>query len=140
MAHHEKPVENHPLIGHKVRGYKLLRVMADGSIAPLFIGAKLRLAPGVTYEAEDRPTKGYAHRPGWHTFSQPVGPHLSKAPKAGAPRQWWEVVITVSAVYDRPECQGGVWYLGSDLTLIRPIAAPGELSPMEAELQSLVEA
>ena len=56
-------------------GYKLFRKMRDG-YAPLFINKRLRLREGVIYTMEDHPTKGYAHRPGWHICSTPFAPHL----------------------------------------------------------------
>lgn len=51
-------------IGH---GYKLLEQNTrTGDLFPLFIGKNKPTATGVWIMAEDIPTKGYAHRPGWH--------------------------------------------------------------------------
>ena len=52
------------------KAYKLFIKRKDGTIGPLFIGRKQRIPMGVWLEAEDIPTKGYAHRPGWHVGSQ----------------------------------------------------------------------
>lgn len=46
--------------------YKLFRKRKDGTLAPLFIGASMRVPVGEWLEAQDLPTKGFAHRPGWH--------------------------------------------------------------------------
>ena len=46
--------------------YKLLRIRKDGSIGPLFINQKQRVPIGEWLDAEDHPTSGFAHRPGWH--------------------------------------------------------------------------
>jgi hypothetical protein len=94
-------------------GYKLFRQRKDGSLGPLFIDARKRIEIGVKYPFEDHPTKGYAHRPGWHICSEPVAPHLSKKG-----RVWARVRFTKMATIKRPKAQGGVWYLGSDLTVL----------------------
>ena len=59
-------------------GYKLVRKMKDGTLAPLFINKKQRLPIGVWLEAESHPTKGYAERKGWHGTLWPDAPHLSE--------------------------------------------------------------
>lgn len=53
-------------------GYKLFHKRKDGTYGPLFINKKQKLVAGVYYAAGDYPTKGYAHRPGWHICSAPV--------------------------------------------------------------------
>ena len=58
--------------------YKLVSLKHDGTIGPLFINKRFRFKIGEWYKAEDKPTKGYAHRYGWHTCGEPIAPHLSK--------------------------------------------------------------
>jgi hypothetical protein len=89
-----------------VKAYKLLRLRKDGTLGPLFINARLRVRPGVWYEAEDHPTKGFAHRPGWHCTMRPIAPHLSTKG-----RVWAEVDVIGCTNYNRPESQGGAWVL-----------------------------
>lgn len=56
--------------------YKLFRRRGDGSLGPLFINKRQRIPLGEWLQAEDHPTKGYAHRPGWHCGVAPSAPHL----------------------------------------------------------------
>jgi len=95
-------------------GYKLFRKRKDGTYGPLFINRKQKLVPGVVYEAEDKPTKGYAHRPGWHVMQWPHAPHLSNKG-----RVWCKVRLTGKwTAYPRPGTQGGIWILGSHLEIV----------------------
>ena len=98
--------------------YKLVRKMKDGSLAPLFINAKSRMKIGEWMPAEDHPTKGFAHRPGWHCTLRPEAPHLSENPKNGTPRVWVKVEIRDYVTYDRPESQGGTWVLAQEMKVI----------------------
>lgn len=94
-------------------GYKLFRQRADGSLGPLFINRSQRLEVGVTYVAEDHPTKGYAHRPGWHICSEQNAPHLSKEG-----RVWAKVRFSGYTSHQRPESQGGLWYTASKMKIM----------------------
>lgn len=97
-------------------GYKLFRKRKDGSLGPLFINRKQRLEIGIIYEAEEHRTKGYAYRPGWHICRTPNAPHLSKKD-----RVWCKVEFVHKETMIRPEIQGGVWYLGSKIKIIKEI-------------------
>lgn len=99
-------------------GFKLFRKRKDGTYGPLFINRKLRLIPGRIYHAEDHPTKGYAHRPGWHICSAPVAPHLSKKD-----RVWCMVEFRQQQALERPASQGGLWYLGSSMMILSEYTA-----------------
>lgn len=92
-------------------GYKLFRLRRDGSLGPLFINRRQRIAPGEWLEAEEHPTKGYAYRPGWHACLRPVAPHL----RSGGDRVWARVELDDVTLYDRPESQGGTWVLARRL-------------------------
>ena len=94
-------------------GYKLFTRRADGSLGPLFINRRQRLEVGVEYEAEDHPTKGYAHRPGWHICSKQEAPHLSKAG-----RVWAKVKFSDYTPHQRPENQGGLWYTANRMKIM----------------------
>ncbi len=96
--------------------YKLVRLLKDGSLSPLFINKKFRIPLGEWLEAEDHKTKGFAHRPGWHCTSSANAPHLSLFD-----RVWVEVEIEDYAVIHRPERQGGIWYLANRIKFIRII-------------------
>lgn len=99
-----------------MRAYKLFRVRKDGTIGPLFIDARKRIEPGVWYEAEDHPTKGYAHRPGWHCGETPEAPHLSEEG-----RTWFEVEIRNYYIFPRPARQGGRWLIAQRMRVIGPV-------------------
>jgi hypothetical protein len=96
--------------------YKLFSKKKDGSIGPLFINRRQRLAEDVWYEAEDHPTKGYAHRPGWHCTLRPEAPHLSERG-----REWHKVEVRGLEYFRRPESQGGVWVLAQELKVLEVV-------------------
>ncbi len=93
--------------------WKLFSAKKDGSVGPLFINRKMRLETGTWYPAEDHPTKGFAHRPGWHACSEPVAPHLSKRG-----RVWRRVELQDVQTLKRPASQGGSWYLAGQLRIL----------------------
>ena len=94
--------------------YKLLRVRKDGSIGPLFINRKQRIPINKWLVAEDHPTKGYAHRKGWHCTAQPIAPHLSKKG-----RRWYQVLICDYVECVRPQSQGGLWFLAQQMKVVQ---------------------
>ena|SRR6056297_733740 len=93
--------------------YKLFRQRKDGTLGPLFINARLRVPIGEWMQAEDHPTKGYAHRPGWHCTLKPLAPHLSTKN-----RVWAKCEIEDYTKFDRPQSQGGTWVLANKLRVI----------------------
>lgn len=95
----------------EVAGYKLFHRRRNGTLGPLFINRSLIVPVGKWLEAEDHPTKGYAHRPGWHACLRPVAPHL----RGGADRVWCRVSLKGTRFFDRPETQGGRWVLAQKL-------------------------
>lgn len=96
--------------------YKLFRLRKDGSLGPLFINARQRIPYQTWLPAEDHPTQGFAHRPGWHVSRTPEAPHLK--PNG---RIWCVVEIRDFRKLLRPPCQGGVWYLANWMKVIQPI-------------------
>lgn len=99
-----------------MKAYKLLRVRKDGSIGSLFINKRRKIPVGEWIEAEDHKTKGYAHRPGWHTTIEPNAPHLSIKD-----RKWFEVEIEDWYELKRPESQGGTWYIANKMKIIKEL-------------------
>lgn len=97
-----------------IKGYKLFRVRKDGTIGPLFINQRQRIEVGKWMDAEDHPTKGFAHRPGWHATLKPVAPHLSTKG-----RVWCRVAMTKTRKFNRPQSQGGTWVLAQKLKVTR---------------------
>lgn len=95
------------------RAFKLFRVRRDGTLGPLFINRRLRIEIGKMLHAECHPTKGFAVRPGWHTCSKPIAPHLSKRG-----RRWFVVKIEEWTEHLRPKRQGGMWYTAKRMTVI----------------------
>lgn len=102
--------------------YKLLKKRKDGSIGPLFINAKQRIPVGEWLEAEDHPTKGFAHRPGWHCTMNQSAPHLTMKPRGGLPRVWARVEVKDFKKYQRPESQGGTWLLAQHMKVLEVLA------------------
>jgi hypothetical protein len=100
-----------------VIGYKLFRKRKDGTYGPLFINRRQRLVKGAPYRAESHPTNGYSYRPGWHICRDPRAPHLSLKE-----RVWCEVDFDLMGVIERPESQGGIWYLGKSMKILREIS------------------
>ena len=96
--------------------YKLVRKRRNGTLASLFIGASKTLPLGVWLDAESIPTKGYAYRPGWHCCHEPSAPHLSMKG-----RIWVLVDIDDFIIFDRPENQGGRWYVANRLKILKEL-------------------
>lgn len=104
-------------MGAPMIAYKLFRVRRDGSIGPLFICRKARIPVGKWLRARAIRTPGYAFRPGWHCCSKPVAPHLSKVG-----RRWYKVEIAGHFErHERPESQGGLWYVARFIKVIGPL-------------------
>lgn len=102
------------------QGFKLFRVRKDGTIGPLFINARMRVPLGVWLPAEDHPTPGYAHRPGWHAALTPEAPHLATGPG----RAWFAVELRGVRRFPRPQSQGGTWLLADALLVVGPVSQP----------------
>ena len=102
----------------RVTGYKLFRLRRDGTLGPLFINRKQVVPVGELLPAEDHPTKGYAHRPGWHACTEQHAPHLKMNLASGERRVWCRVELTDVLVEHRPESQGGKWYLAQGLKVV----------------------
>jgi len=94
-------------------GYKLLRQRKNGTLGPLFINAKQIIPIGVMLQAEDHPTKGYAHRPGWHITNSPQAAHLKMEG-----RVWAEVEFDDFYEFKRPEHQGGMWFIAQEMKVL----------------------
>lgn len=102
-----------------MKAYKLFRLRRDGTLGSLFIDRKRVLPAGRLLDHRDVPTKGYAHRPGWHCMAKPCAPHLTTRG-----RVWCEVEIPpgcVLAEFERPASQGGLWWTASQIIIKRKI-------------------
>lgn len=104
-----------------MKAYKLFNLRKDGSIGPLFINRKQRITIGEWLEAEDIPTKGYAHRPGWHCGATPYAPHLKEEG-----RVWYEVEVENFWPLLRPLSQGGEWLIAERIKVIGRIEDEAE--------------
>jgi len=96
--------------------YKLFS-LHRGDLYPLFINTSVPLVMGEWLLAEDHPTKGYAHRPGWHCTDKPEAPHIKKVAKGKRQRVWARVEIDNYEILQRPASQGGTWYLAEWLKI-----------------------
>ena len=96
-----------------IKAWKLLKLRANGTLGPLFINKKQVIPIGQWLDAEDHPTKGYAHRPGWHAAPSPSAPHLSNKG-----RVWCEVQLKDWARIPRPAAQGGYWYIANKMKVV----------------------
>lgn len=70
------------------------------------------------FDAEPHQKKGYAFRPGWHCCEKPEAPHLYGKPHE---RQWWVVEIKDYTKFERPENQGGTWYIANKIKFLNPL-------------------
>jgi hypothetical protein len=100
--------EDPPMIG-----YKLMRQRKDGTLGSLFINTTQRVPIGKWVWAGDHPTKGFAHRPGWHIMPKPEAPHLSERG-----RVWVKVEFKHYTEHRRPDAQGGLWYLAKRMKVV----------------------
>lgn len=96
--------------------HKLCRQLKNGNITSLFINKKVSLPFDTWLDAENHPTKGFKERPFWHCTSNPVAPHLSMKN-----RVWIKVEMEDYSEFDRPESQGGLWYLAKRIKLLKII-------------------
>lgn len=99
-----------------MKAYKLMRLMKNGELAPLFINKKSRIPLNTWLNAESHPTKGFAYRKGWHCTLKPIAPHLSEKD-----RIWVEVEIEDYVFFERPKTQGGRWVLAQKMFIKRII-------------------
>jgi hypothetical protein len=96
--------------------YKLCRLTKNKKITSLFINNKNSLPFNIWLKAESHPTKGYKLRPFWHCTSKPYAPHLSEKE-----RVWVKVEIKNYEKFERPESQGGLWFLAKNIKLLEII-------------------
>lgn len=98
--------------------YKLVRLLKDGDITPLFINKKSRLQFNEWLPAEKHHhTKGYKFRPFWHCTSTPNAPHLKETLKSGENRVWVELEMEDYTEMIRPDNQGGKWFLANKIKI-----------------------
>lgn len=90
--------------------------MKNGDITPLFINKSFRIPFNKWLEAESHPTKGFKLRPYWHCTSEPNAPHLSTKN-----RVWVKVEIKDYEEFERPNNQGGLWFLAKKIKFISVI-------------------
>src|ERR1035437_5538614 len=102
--------------------YKLCRQLKNGNITSLFINKKVPLLFNQRLVAECHPTKGFKERPFWHCTSTPIAPHLSMKG-----RVWIKVEIGDFEVYERPNSQGGLWFLAKKIKLIEILPSNPDL-------------
>jgi hypothetical protein len=111
-------------------GYKLFKLRKNGTLGPLFINAKQVIPHGTWLEAGDHPTKGFAHRPGWHLCKHPVAPHL-KSSTTSQQRVWVKVLYYGHIDIPRPASQGGNWILAKHIKVL------GTLEPVQVEMDAV---
>ncbi len=93
--------------------YKLFRVKKSGSITSLFINKGITLPKNKWMAAECHPTPGYKVRPYWHCTEKPFAPHLTEKN-----RIWLRVEIEDFVEFNRPDSQGGKWFLAKKMKII----------------------
>lgn len=96
--------------------YKLCRQLKSGSVRSLFINKKTDLPFNIWLDAENHPTDGFKERPFWHCAAKPNAPHLSMKN-----RVWVKVEIEDFTEFQRPDTQGGLWYLAKRIKLLEII-------------------
>jgi len=93
--------------------YKLFRIKKSGDITSLFINKTKTLPLNIWLTAECFPTLGYKVRPFWHCTEKPKAPHLSIKN-----RIWLKVEIDEYSLFNRPEYQGGKWFLAKRMKIL----------------------
>lgn len=111
----DENITNQPAL-QPLKAFKLFRLLKNGNITSLFINKKIPLPTNQWLPAEEHPTKNYAFRPFWHCTSKPYAPHLSIKNRA-----WFEVEITDYQIFNRPQSQGGIWYLAKNIKIIKQL-------------------
>lgn len=102
----------------KMQAFKLLRLRKDGTLGSLFVGRKYAIPVNCWLTAiKDLPHPGLAHRPGFHCCSTKSAPHIKMTLKNGEKRVWCSVTIKNYTVHERPECQGGIWYVADQMRI-----------------------
>lgn len=101
-----------------MKAYKLFKVRKDGSIGSLFMDAARKLPIGEWLRAEDHNRKGFARRLGWHALANPSAPHLKNELASGEKRAMFEVEIEDYSEFERPENQGGKWFLANRIKIL----------------------
>lgn len=96
--------------------YKLCRIKKNGQITSLFINKTENLIFNKWLKAKCYPTKGFKIRPFWHCTSNPIAPHLSIKN-----RVWIKVQMKNFKKFQRPENQGGLWFLAEHIKLLEII-------------------
>ena len=93
--------------------YKLVRQLKSGKLTPLFINKTQEIKFNKWFKSKCYPTKGFKVSQGWHCTSTPNAPHLS--PKG---RVWVKVEIDDYEEMQRPQSQGGLWYLADKIRFL----------------------
>jgi hypothetical protein len=71
------------------------------------------LPTGKWLKGRSYPTPGFKVRPGWHATAKPLAPHLSERG-----RVWKQVLLRGVTPVQRPEAQGGLWYLAKEMKIL----------------------
>ena len=101
-----------------MEAFKLFRLLKSGEITSLFINKTRRLPYNEWMDFENYPTSGFAERPGWHCTVEPNAPHLKMVLKNGEVRVWKRVLIEDYTKFQRPDNQGGLWYLAKRMKIL----------------------
>lgn len=136
-----------------ITAYKLFRTLKTRpGLYPLFIGKTEAVPLNEWIDAKFIPTKGFAHRPGWHAGILPIAPHLrSKENRIQPNRVWarvampadrnWQEIADNSPTKDirdrvptaghyrfsTNKLQGGAWIIGGAL-MIEKVLTNDEVS------------
>lgn len=106
---------------HKI-AYKLFRRLNsgvnEGQITSLFINRIEPLPLNFWLESYCYPTKGFAVREGWHCTAEPHAPHLKMNLANGEERVWKKVLMEDYEEIQRPENQGGLWYIAKKIKIL----------------------
>ena len=142
-----------------ITAYKLFRTLKSrpGELFPLFIDKTVPVIRDEWVEAEFIPTKGFAHRPGWHAGVLPIAPHLrSKENRIQPGRVWakvsmpadvdWQSVADQTKTGDirdrvptaghyrfaTSKLQGGAWLIGGAVRIEEVLDDSAVASILEA--------
>lgn len=94
--------------------YKLFKQRKDGTLGSLYINRKQIIPMNEWLVSENHPTKGYAHRPGWHVTEKPIAPHIKEKNN----RVWFKVEIDDFYEFTRPVHQGSKWFIAKQMKVL----------------------
>ncbi len=111
-----------------MKAYKIFKKTKSGVYRPAQVPIRSLSVKGyqkgIWYEAEDAQPTNLKNRVGFHATTKPTVPHIKIIPDQVV---WLEVEIEDFETIQRPESQGGTWYLARYLKIIKELTEEDRL-------------